>query len=221
MKDAFYFPHFSNARHDRKIKRLRKELGIEGYGIYFMLLETLRDQHDMMYPLEDCDLLAEEFGTSNAKVKTVICNYQLFDFSEDEKFFSPKMLVYLEPYFRMKEQRREAGLASARKREINDRSTTVQQRKEKESKEEESKRDIIWDRWFKFKAEKNQSYKPIGKQALLKKFESESDERLEAIIEQSIVNNYSGLFPLKAGATIEPVKQTSIKAIEIQIPDNY
>jgi hypothetical protein len=139
QKEAFYFPHFSNARHDRKIRRLRKELGIEGYGIYFMLLETLRDQHDMMYPLEDCDLLAEEFGTSDAKIKTVICSYELFDFDEDGKFFSPKMLVYLEPYFKMKEQRIIAGKASAAKRLLNDRSTTVQQSKVKESKVKESK----------------------------------------------------------------------------------
>jgi hypothetical protein len=139
QKEAFYFPHFSNARHDRKIRRLRKELGIEGYGIYFMLLETLRDQHDMMYPLEDCDLLAEEFGTSDAKIKTVICNYELFDIDEANRFFSPKMLVYLEPYFKMKEQRVLAGKASAVKRMLNDRSTTVQQSKVKESKVKESK----------------------------------------------------------------------------------
>ena len=139
QKEAFYFPHFSNARHDRKIRRLRKELGIEGYGIYFMLLETLRDQHDMMYPLADCDLLAEEFGTSDAKIKTVICNYELFDFDEDNRFFSPKMLVYLEPYFKMKEQRVLAGKASAVKRMLNDRSTTVQQSKGKESKVNEIK----------------------------------------------------------------------------------
>jgi hypothetical protein len=139
QKEAFYFPHFSNARHDRKIRRLRKELGIEGYGIYFMLLETLRDQHDMMYPLADCDLLAEEFGTSDAKIKTVICNYELFDFDEDSRFFSPKMLVYLEPYFKMKEQRVLAGKASAVKRMLNDRSTTVQQSKVKESKVNEIK----------------------------------------------------------------------------------
>jgi hypothetical protein len=143
-KEAFYFPHFCNARHDRKIRRLRKELGVEGYGIYFMLLEILREQQDMMYPLEDIDLLAEEFGVSEAKVRTTICNYQLFEVDESEKFFSPKMLVYLEPYFRMKEQRKVAGKASADKRLLNDRSTTVQQSKGKEKKineikEEESK----------------------------------------------------------------------------------
>ena len=86
-KEGFYFPHFCNARHDRKIKRLRKELGVEGYGIYFMLLETLRDQHDLRYPLEDIDLLAEEFNVSEQKVRVTICNYSLFEIDEDQKFF--------------------------------------------------------------------------------------------------------------------------------------
>ena len=138
-KEAYYFPHFCNARHDRKIRRLRKELGVEGYGIYFMLLETLRDQQDLMYPLEDLDLLAEEFGVSEAKIQVTVSKYDLFEIDESQKFFSPKMLVYLEPYFRMKEQRREAGLKSAAKRQLNDRSTTVEQRKEKESKVNEIK----------------------------------------------------------------------------------
>jgi hypothetical protein len=144
-KEAFYFPHFCNARHDRKIRRLRMELGVEGYGIYFMLLETLREQQDLMYPLSDLDLLADEFGVSEAKIKVTICNYELFEIDEDHKFFSPKMLVYLEPYFRMKQQRKIAGKASAEKRI----STTVERpfNKGKESKvndikEKESKVDF-------------------------------------------------------------------------------
>ena len=142
-KEAFYFPHFCNARHDRKIRRLRKELGTEGYGIYFMLLETLREQQDLMYPLDDLDLLAEEFGVSEAKVRVAICNYGLFEIDEEQKFFSPKMLVYLEPYFKMKEQRKVAGQKSADKRRGIEISTTVQQpfndRSTKESKGKESK----------------------------------------------------------------------------------
>ena len=122
---------------------MRKELGTEGYGIYFMLLETLREQHDLMYPMEDIDLLAEEFDVSEAKVRVIICNYGLFAIDEDEKFFSPKMLLYLEPYFKMKEQRKLAGQKSAAKRMLNESSTTVEQpfndRSTKESKGKESK----------------------------------------------------------------------------------
>lgn len=217
QKEAFYFPHFCNARHDRKIRRLRKELGVEGYGIYFMLLETLREQQDLMYPLEDIDLLAEEFGVSEAKIKATICGYELFEIDAEEKFFSPKMLVYLEPYFKMKEQRKEAGLKSAAKRLLNDRSTTVQQSKVKEKKEKESKvnniapvvlsfRDELWNRWFAYKKEKRQSYTPAGQLALFTKFESVADFELQQIIEQSISNNWSGLFPLKKQANNTPAK---------------
>jgi len=90
-KDAFYFPHFSNARNDRKILRLRRELGTEGYGIYFMILEILRDSTDYKYPLEDIDLLADEFKVSEPKVRTVICNYHLFEVDENQMFFSAKL----------------------------------------------------------------------------------------------------------------------------------
>lgn len=116
LKDAFYFPHFSNARHDRKIKRMTKELGIEGYGIFFMVLEILREQLDFKYPLSDIDLLSDEIGTSEAKVKVVVCNYQLFEIDAEQRFFSPKLITYLQPYMRMREQRRLAGTESGKAR---------------------------------------------------------------------------------------------------------
>jgi hypothetical protein len=216
QKDAYYFPHFCNARHDRKIKRLRKELGLEGYGIYFMLLETLREQQDLMYPIDDIDLLAEEFGTSEQKIRVVICNYELFQLDPEQKFFSPKMLIYLEPYFKMKEQRREAGLKSAAKRLSNDRSTTVQGpfNKEKESKEEESKeeknkveikttyslnplRNELFEKWIKYKKEKKSTYTPSGINQLLKEWEEVPTADLEKAINISIANNWQGLFPPK------------------------
>lgn len=108
-KDAYFFPHFSNARHDRKVKRIIKELGVEGYGIYFMLLEVLREQTDLRYPLADIDLLADEFNTSEQKVRTVISNYKLFDVDECENFFSMKLVFYLQPYFEKTERARAAA----------------------------------------------------------------------------------------------------------------
>lgn len=109
MKDAYYFPHFCTARSDRKVKRLRKELGIEGYGIFFMLLEVLREQTDLKYPIRDLDLLADEFETSEQKIRTVVRNYDLFEIDEGEKFFSPRLLVFLEPYFKKSERARKAA----------------------------------------------------------------------------------------------------------------
>lgn len=109
-KDAFYFPHFSNARQDRKLRRLRKQLGIEGYGIYFMILEVLREQPDFSYPFDDIDLLADEFGTSNQKIEVVVTQYDLFEIDKDRMIFSQRFVEYLEPYLKEKERRRIGGI---------------------------------------------------------------------------------------------------------------
>ncbi len=137
MKQAYYFPHYIGARNDRKIKRVRKDLGIEGYGAFFMLLEILREEENLKFPFKDIDILADDFVISEAKLKTIVLNYELFEVentSSGEIFFSPKQIKYLEPYFRQREQRRQAGIASGKARkkkseckQINDRSTEVEQ----------------------------------------------------------------------------------------------
>ena len=109
-KDAYYFPHFCNARNDRKLRRVRKELGVEGYGIYFMILEVLREQKDFRYPMDDIDLMADEFRTSDQKVRVVICNYDLFKVDESGQFFSPKLIEYLSPYLEAKQRNRINGI---------------------------------------------------------------------------------------------------------------
>jgi hypothetical protein len=114
-----YFPHFIGARHDRKIKRARKELGIEGYGIYFMLLELLREQSDLKYPMDDIDLIADEFETSEQKIRVVICNYGLFEVDKDELFFSPKQIEYLQPYFAKSKRAKHAALTRWNKLDAN------------------------------------------------------------------------------------------------------
>jgi len=153
-KDAFYFPHFANARHDRKIKRVTKELGIEGYGIYFMLLEVLREQQDFRYPISDIDLLADEFGTSLAKVEVVLKKYDLFQIDECNNFFSIKQVYYLQPYLeksnnaRLAAQKRWQGVkdanadANALQEHCVGNASKVKESKLKETKEKKSKENI-------------------------------------------------------------------------------
>ena len=144
-KDAFYFPHFANARHDRKLKRVQKELGLEGYAIYFQLLEVLREQLDFKYPFTDIDLLADEMGTSEPKVKAVICNYELFNLDEIDNFFSIKQIYYLQPYIEKTQRARNAALK--RWDNVNDDANAMQMHSKcnadamqvKESKVKESK----------------------------------------------------------------------------------
>jgi len=57
-----------------------------------------------------------------------------------------------------------------------------------------SRREEIFDLWFKYKAEKKQRYTETGRAALLKKWEWVTDDQLEQYVNHSMANNYSGIF---------------------------
>lgn len=52
MKDR-YFSHDANARSDGKIIKVRLRYGMEGYGIYFALLEMMSSENDYALPYTD------------------------------------------------------------------------------------------------------------------------------------------------------------------------
>lgn len=45
-KSTFYFDHDYSARNDDKILELRAEYGAEGYGIFWMIIETMAEKND-------------------------------------------------------------------------------------------------------------------------------------------------------------------------------
>ena len=55
-KDAYYFPHFCNARNDSKLVKLRRVLGIEGYGMYWILMEYLAEEGGEIDISDECFL---------------------------------------------------------------------------------------------------------------------------------------------------------------------
>lgn len=85
-KEAYFFSHDSNARNDDKIIALRMKLKAEGYGIYFMILERLRDSADYM-SIKDYNMLAFDFRVSSDTVKSVVEDFGLFQFTDDGKRF--------------------------------------------------------------------------------------------------------------------------------------
>lgn len=107
-KDAYYFPHDSNAKDDPKCVMLIEQLGMEGYGIYWMLVETLRDQPGYKYPLALLPALARRYNTTPEKVKTVVCNYGLFIVEGETVFFSRSLVKRMQP---LEEKRRQASIA--------------------------------------------------------------------------------------------------------------
>ena len=152
MKDADWFKHDSNAKDDPKCVLLIEQLGLEGFGIYWVLIEILREQPNYHYPLALIPSIARRYNTSTQKVEAVIKGYGLFATSDEEFFFSESLINRMKPLENQRELARIAGLASAEKRRkqalsnacstpvqrsFNDRSTIREEKK----REEESRVD--------------------------------------------------------------------------------
>jgi len=110
MKEAFYFSHDSNSRHDPKIIKLRMKLGWQGYGIFWALIELLRDQKEYCMRL-DYESIAYALQTDSEIVKSIINDFDLFELS-DEFFYSKSLLERM----KIKDERSEKARESANKR---------------------------------------------------------------------------------------------------------
>ena len=121
MKEAFYFSHDSNARHDPKIIKLRMKLGWDGYGIFWALIELLRDQKEYAMRL-DYESISYSLQTECAKVKSVINDFDLFEISGE--FFHSKSLL---DRMKIKEEKSEKARDSANKRWNKDKNANAMQ----------------------------------------------------------------------------------------------
>ena len=108
-KDAYYFPHDSNAKDDPKSIMLIEELGLEGYGIFWVLIETLRDQPDYKAPLSMLHALGRRYNSSGEKFKAVVTRYGLFEVDEKEFFFSRSFSKRMEAIDNKRKELSEAG----------------------------------------------------------------------------------------------------------------
>lgn len=73
-KDAYFFSHDCNARNDPKILALRSIYGAEGYGVYFMLIEILREQPEYKLPVNKYiwNTLAMQMQMEASKLEQII-----------------------------------------------------------------------------------------------------------------------------------------------------
>jgi hypothetical protein len=115
-KEAYWFKHDSNAKDDPKCIILIEELGLEGYGIFWVLVETLRAQPHFKAPLRILPAIARRHNTSTEKVKAVVSRYDLFEVEEEEFFYSPSLTSRMKPLVEKKKALIEAGKKGAEKR---------------------------------------------------------------------------------------------------------
>lgn len=218
-KDAYYFSHDSNAKDDPKCVLLIEQLGLEGYGIYWVLIETLRDQPDYRYPVNLIPALARRYNTTAEKMKAVVGGYDLFTV-DDNDFFSLSLMERMQKLDEKREIQRQKALkrwnpATAIPEQCHGNAEVVplKESKVKESKVKESKgkennkyKDVPAELIEPLKAFEDMRKKikaPLTDRALelmLKKLNQLSGGDIDtsiAILEQSIMNSWKGIFELK------------------------
>lgn len=81
MKDTFYFSHDYNARHDEKTKRLIRKYGMEGYGIFWSLIEDLYNNSNEMQA--DYESISDDLHSDAKLIKSIINDFGLFSVKDD------------------------------------------------------------------------------------------------------------------------------------------
>jgi len=118
MKDAYYFSHDANARHDPKIIKMISVYGMKGYGWYWVIIEMLREQDNYrlsIYDQSDIDVIAfqthSDLNTIQKYIDDCVKIFKLF--KKSNKYLWSSSLLN-----RMKKmnEKREKGRKAANKR---------------------------------------------------------------------------------------------------------
>ncbi len=222
-KDSKWFPHDSDALDDPKIMLMVSQLGMEGYGLYWMIVECLLKQPGYMLPVKLIEAISRRFQVSKEKIETIILNYDLFE-QKGDYFLSPSLIRRMQVYDTRNETNRSNALKrwNGQKNAIAlpshyDRNAIREDniRKEKITKHKKRKEEIslsslsfysdsfipIWKKWVEYKKEIGKPYKTLkGMQTKLDALTemSENDPvRALKIVNQSIGEEWAGFFPLK------------------------
>ena len=111
-----YFSHDSNARNDEKIIRLRMKHGAAGYGVYFMLLERMREEANYMCAA-DYEMIAFDLRVDKELVKAVVEDFGLFALTDDhQSFYSRSFMNRMQQKDVKSEKLSEAGKRGMQKR---------------------------------------------------------------------------------------------------------
>jgi len=137
MKDAYYFSHDSNARNDERIAQLRVSFGNNGYAIYFMVVEVLREATGYKFNSDAIGGLSIAISQPEELVENVLerCSeLHLFE-NKDGYFWSESLLRRMEKKEKYIEKQRESGLIGSLKRWHNEPNSNPMPLKESKGKE--------------------------------------------------------------------------------------
>ena len=129
-KETFYFSHDSNAITDTKILNMRADYGMEGYGLFWAIVEMLRNEADYMLTIDKNTYRAIKTLTNTnidieKFIKDCIEDYKLFE-QNDGKFYSKSLLNRMCEYERKKAVNKENGRLGGRPKKPNENPTETE-----------------------------------------------------------------------------------------------
>jgi len=157
-KDAYYFSHDSNAKNDEKILPLRADYGYEGYGLFWAIIESMRETKDYKLNYLSINVLSIALNFPPDKLKIFVDDcinkYSLFTLKGD-KYYSNRLLRSMQKRMQLHSKMR----ANALQRWCN--CNAIKERKGKESKVDNKDFELLWNLYDK---------KTNSKEKLLKKW---------------------------------------------------
>ena len=109
MKETFYFAHDYNARNDPKLQNVLFDLGVEGIGVFWCIIEQLYEQGGKL-PLHYCKSIAFALHVDFKCVERLVNDYGLFK-NDGENMWSESVLNRLNRRSEVSEKRKLAALA--------------------------------------------------------------------------------------------------------------
>ena len=215
-RDAFYFPHDSNARQDTKILKLRIKHGWAGYGLYWGIIEALRDQDNYSFDAEP-ELISLAVGCSVDELIPVLetCIEVGLLVNEDGEIYSKSLKRRMEHVNEIREKRREAGRKGgmARQRESTIEANVAQEESNAQANDEQMISKCL--------ANEKQMLSSKGKEIKEKERESKEKERVlntlkkaqrTKFVKDLFENQFWKLYPRKRA------KQDALKAFMTLFP---
>lgn len=187
-KDAYYFPHDGNARRDSKTIALRSVYGNEGYGIYWCLIEVLREQDNYEYKDSKYALnsLSKEVDVPVEKLEPFlndcINEFELLQKKDGVLYYSETLKERMIPLDSTRERARNAAFARWNKKEEENEKEEIVKKEKVVAIDKIKNIDVLRDNEaFKYLAEDIMSKMPIFRSLGIQTIIQERDKALDWI----------------------------------------
>ena len=238
-----YFSHENGMRNDRKLKAVRAKYDLQGYAIYNMILESLTESHCLVIEWEEMEIemMAGDFGIDSKLLIEMVEYFEKINLLQlsNGYLFCPQLDNRLKYVFDKRNQileliRDENGISVA-ENGVSVTETTRSEVKESEVKERKKKQvaslpsefdndsfRAALDDFVKHRKAMKSELTAKALELTVKNLQTLSNKNSDtaiAIIEQSIMRGWKGVFELKQETNGKPKRMTDAERNEKRLAE--